>query len=211
MLPQIPFGIAQIGKAFRNEITPRHFLFRSRSVSLSLSLSLASLYSMSRREFEQMEIEYFVGPEDHIWPEAQEKWVSDSWAWLLKVGLREDWLRRKVHTRESGLAHYAKACTDIEFHYPFGFQVSPDRSSPRPPDCSLPLSPSPQELMGISARGSFDLDQHSLHSGKPLEYTAVDNEGGKNTSVKFVPHTIEPSIGLDRSDPPLIMLPLSSF
>jgi hypothetical protein len=71
-----------------------------------------------------MEIEYFVGPEDHIWPEAQERWVSDSWAWLLKIGLREEWLRRKIHTRESGLAHYAKACTDIEFNYPFGFQVT---------------------------------------------------------------------------------------
>lgn len=84
-----------------------------------------------------MEIEYFISPEEHVWAEvyssllrslhilqAQEKWVSDSWNWLVRIGLKEEWLRRKVHTRESGLAHYAKACTDIEFQYPFGFQVS---------------------------------------------------------------------------------------
>jgi glycyl-tRNA synthetase (class II) len=62
--------------------------------------------------------------------------------------------------------------------------------------------------MGISARGSFDLDQHVLHSGKLLEYSAVDNDGGKSTSVKFVPHTIEPSIGLDRSSPRLALFRL---
>ena len=121
---KIPFGIAQIGKAFRNEITPRNFIFRS-------------------REFEQMEVEYFIPPGDDVWPEFHQRWMDDSKAFLLSVGLREDLMGWDVHEGD-GLAHYARACTDITFKFPFG----------------------EQELMGIAARGDYDLSQHTEGSGK---------------------------------------------
>jgi len=121
---KIPFGIAQIGKAFRNEITPRNFIFRS-------------------REFEQMEVEYFIAPGDDIWPVVHQQWMDDSYAFLLDIGLRPDLLGWDVHQGDS-LAHYAQACTDITFRFPFG----------------------EQELMGIAARGNYDLTQHSEGSGK---------------------------------------------
>jgi glycyl-tRNA synthetase len=121
---KIPFGIAQIGKAFRNEITPRNFIFRS-------------------REFEQMEIEYFIAPGDDIWPKYHEQWIQDSWNFLLHTGLRPELLTRDVHAGDQ-LAHYAVACTDVTFQFPFGRQ----------------------ELMGIAARGNYDLTQHSNGSGK---------------------------------------------
>lgn len=121
---KIPFGIAQIGKAFRNEITPRNFIFRS-------------------REFEQMEVEYFIPPGDDVWQPFHEQWMKESKDFLLSVGLREDLMGWDVHEGDS-LAHYARACTDITFRFPFGVQ----------------------ELMGIAARGNFDLTQHSEGSGK---------------------------------------------
>lgn len=121
---KIPFGIAQIGKAFRNEITPRNFIFRS-------------------REFEQMEVEYFIEAGDDAWPKHQEQWINDSKAFLLSIGLREDLMGWDVHEGD-GLAHYARACTDITFRFPFG----------------------EQELMGIAARGNYDLTQHAAGSGK---------------------------------------------
>lgn len=121
---KIPFGIAQIGKAFRNEITPRNFIFRS-------------------REFEQMEVEYFIEPGDDVWPQFHAQWITDSMNFLLSVGLRPDLLGRDVHEGHK-LAHYAVACTDITFQFPFG----------------------KQELMGIAARGNYDLTQHSNGSGK---------------------------------------------
>jgi glycyl-tRNA synthetase len=121
---KIPFGIAQIGKAFRNEITPRNFIFRS-------------------REFEQMEVEYFIPPGDNVWPAHHQQWMDDSRAFLLSIGLREDLLGWDVHEGDS-LAHYAQACTDITFRFPFG----------------------EQELMGIAARGNYDLTQHMEGSGK---------------------------------------------
>lgn len=121
---KVPFGIAQIGKAFRNEITPRNFIFRS-------------------REFEQMEVEYFIPPGDDVWQGFHQQWMEDSRAFLLKIGLREDLMGWDVHEGDK-LAHYARACTDITFRFPFGTQ----------------------ELMGIAARGSFDLTQHSEGSGK---------------------------------------------
>ena len=123
---KIPFGIAQIGKAFRNEITPRNFIFRS-------------------REFEQMEVEYFIPPGDDVWQPFHEQWLKDSKDFLLSVGLREDLMGWDVHEGD-GLAHYARACTDITFRFPFGVQ----------------------ELMGIAARGNFDLTQHSEGSGKGM-------------------------------------------
>eukprot|EP00638_Chattonella_subsalsa_P000517 CAMPEP_0117745964 /NCGR_PEP_ID=MMETSP0947-20121206/7676_1 /TAXON_ID=44440 /ORGANISM="Chattonella subsalsa, Strain CCMP2191" /LENGTH=543 /DNA_ID=CAMNT_0005563221 /DNA_START=94 /DNA_END=1725 /DNA_ORIENTATION=+ len=147
---KVPFGIAQIGKAFRNEITPRNFIFRS-------------------REFEQMEIEYFIEPEDDVWEEYHEKWIQDSWDWLVSVGLREDLMDREIHADDS-LAHYARACTDVIFKFPFGWS----------------------ELQGIAARGCYDLTQHQEASGKNMDYF---DEANKR---KYVPHVIEPSLGVDR-------------
>ena len=121
---KLPFGIAQIGKAFRNEITPRNFIFRS-------------------REFEQMEIEFFIPPGDDVWQPYHEKWIADAREFLLKVGLKDELMGYDVHEGD-GLAHYARACTDITFRFPFGVQ----------------------ELMGIAARGNFDLTSHTEGSGK---------------------------------------------
>jgi len=147
---KVPFGIAQIGKAFRNEITPRNFIFRS-------------------REFEQMELEYFIPPDDDAWPKFHAEWIETCWDWLKSIGLREDLMFRCVH-EDHKLAHYARACTDVTFKFPFGTQ----------------------ELMGVAARGNFDLTQHSQHSGKSLDYL------DPTTNTKYIPHVIEPSIGVDR-------------
>jgi len=147
---KVPFGIAQIGKAFRNEITPRNFIFRS-------------------REFEQMELEYFIDDQDATWPVVHEEWLQTVWKWLLSIGVREELLSRDVH-EDHKLAHYARACTDIMFTFPFGTQ----------------------ELMGCAARGNYDLTQHAASSGKSMEY--FDDE----SKTKYVPHVIEPSIGVDR-------------
>eukprot|EP00437_Effrenium_voratum_P040156 CAMPEP_0181473356 /NCGR_PEP_ID=MMETSP1110-20121109/40080_1 /TAXON_ID=174948 /ORGANISM="Symbiodinium sp., Strain CCMP421" /LENGTH=531 /DNA_ID=CAMNT_0023598467 /DNA_START=154 /DNA_END=1749 /DNA_ORIENTATION=- len=149
MRQKVPFGIAQIGKAFRNEITPRQFLFRS-------------------REFEQMEIEYFIDPEAD-YEAIQEDWLNEMWNFLKAVGLNEALLDREVHKGDK-LAHYARACTDVVFRYPFGTQ----------------------ELLGVAARGEYDLQQHAAASGESLEYQVP---GQKR---KFVPHVIEPSLGVDR-------------
>ncbi len=146
---KVPFGIAQVGKAFRNEITPRNYIFRS-------------------REFEQMEIEYFVSDKEGEWEEHYKRWLEDSWSWLLRIGLREDMLFRDV--KSGGLAHYAKACTDITFRFPFGTQ----------------------ELMGVAARGNYDLTVHANGSGEKLDYFDQAEER------RYLPHVIEPSIGLDR-------------
>lgn len=147
---KIPFGIAQIGKAFRNEITPRNFIFRS-------------------REFEQMEMEYFIRPDDDIWPRVHREWIDWCKGWLLSIGLPETMLGEDVHPPHK-LAHYSRACTDITFHFPFG----------------------EQELWGIAARGNFDLTQHQTHSGKSMEYF---DEG---TRERFIPHVVEPALGVDR-------------
>ncbi|MEO5668901.1 MAG: glycine--tRNA ligase, partial [Bdellovibrionota bacterium] len=147
---KIPFGIAQIGKAFRNEITPRNFIFRS-------------------REFEQMEMEYFIPPDDDIWPRVHHEWIAWCKQWLVSIGLREDWIGADVHPSNK-LAHYSKACTDLTFKYPFG----------------------EQELWGIAVRGNFDLTQHQNGSGKSLEYF---DEARKE---KYTPHVIEPAVGVDR-------------
>ncbi len=147
---KLPFGIAQIGKAFRNEITPRNFIFRS-------------------REFEQMEIEYFISPYED-WKSLHRKWIDDCKKWFVSIGLPADSLSEDVHPQEK-LAHYAKACTDITFKFPHGLQ----------------------ELQGIAVRGNFDLTQHQNASGKNLEY--FDEE----RKEKYLPHVIEPSLGVDRT------------
>lgn len=147
---KVPFGIAQMGKAFRNEITPRNFIFRS-------------------REFEQMEVEYFIPPDDDLWPKYHQEWIDIRWQWLLSVGLREELLGKDVHPKEK-LAHYAKACTDVTFKFPFG----------------------EQELEGIAARGNYDLIQHHEASGKSMEYF------DELRKERYIPHVIEPSLGVDR-------------
>jgi len=146
---KLPFGIAQIGKSFRNEITPRNFIFRS-------------------REFEQMEMEYFIH-EDADWAACHREWIDWCTAWLRSIGLPESHLSEYNHPKEK-LAFYSKGTTDIMFRYPFGVQ----------------------ELWGIAARGNYDLSQHARHSGKPMEYF------DEATKKKFTPHVIEPAVGVDR-------------
>ncbi len=145
---KVPFGIAQIGKAFRNEINPRNYTFRS-------------------REFEQMELEFFIKPgTDAEW---HAYWVDERMKWYQKVGLPRESLHYDVHPKEK-LAHYASACTDVAYAFPFGVQ----------------------ELEGIAARGNYDLSRHQEYSGKSMEY--FDQESGE----KFIPHVVEPSAGVDR-------------
>ncbi len=145
---KIPFGIAQIGKAFRNEINPRNFTFRS-------------------REFEQMELEFFIKPgTDADW---HERWVKERLKWYESIGLPATALSCYTYKKEE-LAHYASACVDVMFAFPFGVQ----------------------ELEGIAARGNFDLSQHQKFSGKSMEY--FDDE----TKEKYIPHVVEPSAGVDR-------------
>jgi glycyl-tRNA synthetase len=220
---KVPFGICQIGKAFRNEVTPRNFTFRS-------------------REFEQMELEFFITPDEAIrilhgslaqWSEGADLsvpqpnwgwemwhryWVAQRTAYYHGIGLGDDVLDYHWQTPDE-LAHYSRACVDILFKFPFGTD----------------------ELEGIAARGDFDLSQHQKHSGKPQEvfdeelrsaatklddtardafaaqvadeWSARAEQTGKNrdearTAAKefcvklfkglYVPHVIEPSAGLDR-------------
>jgi len=123
---KLPFGIAQIGKAFRNEINPRNFTFRS-------------------REFEQMEVEFFVKP--GTGPEWLEKWKEERLAWYEQIGIP----REKIHVLtvpDADRAFYSQGTYDLEYEFPFGIQ----------------------ELEGIAHRGEYDLKQHQEHSGKPLEY-----------------------------------------
>ena len=149
---KIPFGIAQIGKAFRNEVIARQFIMRM-------------------REFEQMEMQFFVRPgEDEkwfaYWKEARLKWHK-------ALGTPADKYRFHDHVK---LAHYANAATDIEFEFPFGFK----------------------EVEGIHSRTDFDLTQHQEFSGKKMQYFDNDlNEDGKPYG-NYVPYVIETSIGLDR-------------
>jgi len=123
---RLPFGIAQIGKSFRNEITTGNFIFRS-------------------REFEQMEIEFFVKPgTDEEW---FNRWLETRLNWYLKLGMRRENLQLRQHAKHE-LAHYARDCYDIEYQFPMGWS----------------------ELEGIANRGDFDLVQHAKYSGKSLEY-----------------------------------------
>ena len=146
---KVPFGIAQIGKAFRNEINPRNYTFRS-------------------REFEQMELEFFCHPSE------ADKWYA-TWRqarfdWYVGLGLKSDRLRLRDHEKDE-LAHYAKACADIEYAFPFGTS----------------------ELEGVANRTDFDLKQHQEFSGRDMTY--YDDE----TKERFLPYVIEPSGGVDRA------------
>ena len=143
---KLPFGIAQIGKSFRNEITPGNFIFRT-------------------REFEQMEMQYFVKPgSDDEW---YKKWKETRWQFYLDLGIKKENLQFKDHDK---LAHYAKAATDVQYQFPFGWQ----------------------ELEGIHNRSDFDLSQHMKFSSKKLEYF------DEATKEKFVPYVIETAVGCDR-------------
>lgn len=146
---KLPFGIAQIGKAFRNEIQTGNFIFRD-------------------REFEQMELEYFVQP-----IEAQREWagwVANRLEWYTNLGLKRENLQLHEH-EEHEKAHYAKAASDIEYNFPgLGFS----------------------ELEGIANRGDYDLTQHQSASGKDMTYF------DETTGDKFLPYVIEPSVGIDR-------------
>ena len=212
---KVPFGIGQIGKAFRNEVTPKNFTFRS-------------------REFEQMELEFFIKPDEAVqlihgsvavWSEGADLsepqpnwgwemwhryWVGERTAYYARIGLSSEVLDYTWQTK-ADLAHYARACVDILFKFPFGTE----------------------ELEGIAARGSFDLTQHQTHSGKQLEYfdeelkAACDKLTAEQKSTfiaeayakrfnpdttleetmafceklfkgLYIPHVIEPSAGLDR-------------
>ena len=212
---KVPFGICQIGKAFRNEVTPKNFTFRS-------------------REFEQMELEFFIKPDEAVklihgtvavWSEEADLsepksdwgwdlwhryWVAQRTAYYASIGLGQDVLDY-YWQEKADLAHYARACVDILYKFPFGTD----------------------ELEGIAARGSFDLTQHQTHSGKQLEYfdeelKAVCDAMSEEQKAAFieethaartlqetareetdafcaklfkglyVPHVIEPSAGLDR-------------
>ena len=147
-----PFGIGQIGKAFRNEITPGNFIFRT-------------------REFEQMEIEYFVHPS-----EAQQhfdQWVEDCWNWFVDLGINPDNMR-KFDVPAEDRAHYSNGTIDLEYN--FGFQGNPWG-----------------ELMGVANRTNYDLGVHNEHSNAKLEY--FDQASGE----RYVPYVIEPSFGLTRS------------
>jgi len=177
---KLPFGIAQIGKAFRNEINPRNYTFRS-------------------REFEQMEIEFFCHPDDadrwYTW------WRDARYAWYVRHGLTSDRLRLRDH-EEDELAHYARACADVEYAFPFGVS----------------------ELEGIANRTDFDLNAHQEHSGRDMTYFdeeawqrdagqyKAENYGGDKKAAKqaaneakqgmpyrFIPYVIEPSGGVDRA------------
>ena len=212
---KVPFGICQIGKAFRNEVTPKNFTFRS-------------------REFEQMELEFFIKPDEAVklihgsvaaWSEGVDLsepkpdwgwdlwhryWVAQRTAYYASIGLGQDVLDY-YWQEKADLAHYARACVDILYKFPFGTD----------------------ELEGIAARGNFDLTQHQTHSGKQLEYfdeelkAACDAMSEEQKAVfieethaawtrqetpreeteafcaklfkgLYVPHVIEPSAGLDR-------------
>ena len=147
-----PFGIAQIGKSFRNEITPGNFIFRT-------------------REFEQMELEFFVKPgEDEKW---HDYWLEQRWNWYVGLGIKESNLRKFEHPKEK-LSHYAKRTVDIE--YKFNFSGSEWA-----------------ELEGIANRTDYDLKTHSQASGKDLVF--FDQESNE----KYIPYVIEPSAGLTRA------------
>ena len=147
--PSLPFGLPQQGKAFRNEISPRDFVFRS-------------------REFEQMEIEYFVNPKN--WEAEFEKLLNLVREFLTqKMGLPKESLF-ELEVPAEDRAHYSKRTVDFEFNYPIG----------------------KEELMGIAYRTDFDLGNIQRASGKSMEYT------DKQTREKFIPHVIEPSFGVER-------------
>ncbi|MCK4340233.1 MAG: glycine--tRNA ligase [Phycisphaerae bacterium] len=168
---KVPFGIAQVGKAFRNEINPRNYTFRS-------------------REFEQMEIEFFCHADTY--QQWYEFWREVRYNWYVNLGLRGERVRLRDHEGDE-LAHYASACADVEYLFPFSDEF--------------------QELEGVAHRGCYDLSQHQKHSGVDLTYFDNDawerdkdqfpkeqhKEVKNKEPYRFLPHVIEPSAGADRA------------
>lgn len=150
---KIPFGIAQVGKAFRNEIVARGFIFRM-------------------REFEQMEMQFFVRPGTQ--KQWYEYWKEKRMEWHRTLGIPEDKYRFHDHVK---LAHYADAACDIEYDFPMGFK----------------------ELEGIHSRGDFDLKSHQEHSKKKMQYFDADLDENGKAYGNYIPYVIETSIGLDRT------------
>jgi glycyl-tRNA synthetase len=148
---KLPFGVAQMGKSFRNEITPENFIFRT-------------------REFEVMEMEFFIKPD--VADEAKwfDYWVEHRLNWFLKFGARRQNLRLHQHAKEE-LSHYSRDTTDIQYRYPFGWG----------------------ELEGVAKRGSYDLDRHAAASGKDFTYFDED------ATARDRPWVIEPALGVDRA------------
>ncbi len=146
---RIPFGIAQIGKAFRNEITPGNFTFRS-------------------REFEQMEVQFYIKSDEEEGKKWFEYWKQNRMDFYKSLGIHPDKLRFKDHDK---LAHYAKAATDIEYEFPWGFD----------------------EIMGIHNRGDWDLSRHQQFSGQNMKFRDPE------TNEEYIPWDIETSAGVDRS------------
>jgi glycyl-tRNA synthetase len=165
---KVPFGVAQIGKSFRNEVTPRNYIYRS-------------------REFEQMEMEFFCPPDDAL--KWYEFWRDERMKWWLSLGIRPANLKLRDHASDE-LAHYSKACVDVEYLYPF---TAPDFG----------------ELEGIAHRGAFDLTQHGQHSGARLDFfdqelqLKLKEAGASAEDIKsksrYVPNVIEPAAGLTRA------------
>ena len=151
MHPKLPFGIGQIGKAFRNEITPRDFLFR-------------------QREFEQMELQYYIRPDEEEGKKQFEYWKQFAFDWYQGLGFNKDRLRLRQHASDER-AHYAKDAWDIEYETPFGWK----------------------EAWGIHHRGDWDLRRHQEYSGVSMEYTDFE------TGEKILPWDIECSGGVDRA------------
>jgi len=170
---KLPFGIAQVGKSFRNEINPRNYTFRS-------------------REFEQMEIEFFCHPDTAM--DWYEFWRNVRYNWYVNLGIKSEKLRLRDQVGDE-LAHYSKACADIEYLFPF--------------------SDEHQELEGVAHRGCYDLTKHQEHSGKDLTYFDDDlwqadahkykedkkaaKQAKSGMPYRFLPTVIEPSAGADRA------------
>ncbi|OHA15910.1 MAG: glycine--tRNA ligase [Candidatus Tagabacteria bacterium RIFCSPLOWO2_01_FULL_42_9] len=148
---KIPFGIAQIGKAFRNEIAPENFTYRS-------------------VEFEQMELQYYVKPDEKESMKQYEFWKNLRMEWYKQLGIKKDNLRFREHAKDE-LAHYARAAWDVEYNTPFGWK----------------------ELEGLHHRGDWDLSRHQQFSGKDMVYF---DDG---TKEKYIPWVIETSGGVDRA------------
>ncbi|MCR4260951.1 MAG: glycine--tRNA ligase [Candidatus Colwellbacteria bacterium] len=162
MRAKLPFGIAQVGKAFRNEITPGNFIFRL-------------------REFEQMEIEYFIEPPKtkKDWEKHFDIWLKEIRKWMKLVGIDGSRVS-EVDIPKDERAHYSERTVDIEFEYPFG----------------------KKELYGLAYRTDYDLNAHQKHSGKNLAYK--DLKSGK----EVIPHVIEPSFGVERT---MLAILISSY
>lgn len=148
---KLPFGVGQIGRSFRNEITTGQFVFRT-------------------LEFEQAEIEYFFDPEESNWEELFKSWQDSMWKFVTQtLGINEENLRWRQHT-DKERSHYSKDTYDLDYNFSFGWK----------------------ELWGVAYRTNYDLMAHQNHSGKNLEYTHP------NTGKRFIPHVIEPAVGINR-------------